>query len=135
MTITIYEAINSSSSCDATRIPGISECMTSHVHSELYIIGSMTPYVHFEPYIIEPYQLSEISRKLPNGFLEIVTMIAISHTCICMCGIYVHMQSHMHERGGVRICLRFGIKGGEIPQKPQRKISILIVIQKGCSTP
>jgi hypothetical protein len=43
--------LNSSSSSDATRIPGIPKCMTSHVHNELYIIGSMTPYVHYEPYI------------------------------------------------------------------------------------
>jgi hypothetical protein len=89
MTSTIYEAINSSSSCDATRIPDIPKCMTSRVHSELYIIGSMTPYVHFEPYIIEHYQLREISRKWLNGFLEIATMVAISHTCrvICMKGV------------------------------------------------
>jgi hypothetical protein len=41
----------------------------------------MTPYIHFEPYIIELYQLREISRKWFNGFLEIATMVAISHTC------------------------------------------------------
>jgi hypothetical protein len=28
----------------------------------------MTPYVHFEPYITEPYQLSEISTVLPTNF-------------------------------------------------------------------
>jgi hypothetical protein len=86
---TIYEAINSSSSCDASCIPNIPECITSYVHGELYIIESMTPYVHFEPYIIEHYQLREISRKLHNGFLEIATMIAISHTfrVICMKGV------------------------------------------------
>jgi hypothetical protein len=77
MTSIIYEAINSSPPCEATHIP---ECMTSHVHNELYIIGSMTPYIHFEPYIIEHYKEREISRKWPNGFLEISTMVAISHT-------------------------------------------------------
>jgi hypothetical protein len=84
MTSTIYEAINSSSSYDATCIPNIPECMTSYVHGELYIIEGMTPYLHFEPYIIEHYQLRGISRKLPDGFL-----VAISHTCrvICMKGV------------------------------------------------
>jgi hypothetical protein len=68
--------------------------MTSYVHGELYIIEVMTLYVHCEPYVIKAYQLSEISRKLHNGFLEIATMVRISHTCrvICMKGV-VHTSA------------------------------------------
>jgi hypothetical protein len=37
---------------------------------------------------------------------------------------YPTHASHMHERGGARIRLRFGIKGGKTPQKPQLRIRL-----------
>jgi hypothetical protein len=89
MTSIIDKAITSSSSCDASCIANIPEGITSYMHGEPYRKESMIPYIHFEPYIIQPYQLSEISRKLHNCFLGIATMIAIPHTCsvICMKGV------------------------------------------------